>query len=148
MGVHLSINLGKKYAIPVKDLFFYFWSSPEFGEKKGSIFHEDLFFFQSSPEFGEKSVLFLMKTFFLFWSSPEFGEKKIFDEDLFFYSPHLNLGKKIFTKFPQLNKIVVEVHPPNVENSLGQNWGKIANYFPNAQQRSAPLIILNDFSPV
>ena len=24
---------------------------------------------------------------------------------------------------------------------IGQNWGKIANYPPNAQQRSAPLIV-------
>ena len=29
---------------------------------------------------------------------------------------------------------MVEVHPPNVEN-----WGKVANYPPNAQQRSALL---------
>ena len=58
--------------------------------KKCSISDEDLFFW-SSPGFGEKSVLFLMETFFL----------------------HLNLGKKcsiciflLFTKFPNLNKIV------------------------------------------
>ena len=34
---------------------------------------------------------------------------------------------------------------------IGQNWGKIANYPPNAQQRSAPLPvgqeILNDYLP-
>ena len=42
----------------------------------------------------------------------------------FFFGLLLNLGKKVFhlliflvfTKFPHLNKIVVEVHPPNVEN--------------------------------
>ena len=28
--------------------------------------------------------------------------------------------------------------PPMLK--IGQNWGKIANYSPNAQQRSAPLI--------
>ena len=72
-----------------------------------------------------------MKTFFLFffWSSPEFGEKKcsIFGEVLFF-GLHL---------FAHLKKIVVEVHPPMLK--IGKNWGKIANYPPNAQQRSAPL---------
>ena len=64
----------------------------------------------------------------------EFGEKKcfIFGEDLyyyyFFFGLHLNLGKKssifgedllffwVFTEFAHLNKIVVEIHPPNVEN--------------------------------
>ena len=61
MSVHLSVNLGKKCSILVKDLFFW-----------------------SSLEFGEKSVSF---AFFL-----------------------------VFTKFLHLNKIVVEVYPPNVEN--------------------------------
>ena len=66
---------------------------------------------------GRKGVLFLKKTFFFFglylnsgrksvlfafWSSSEFGEKKS--------------SILVFTKFPHLNKIVVEVHPPNVEN--------------------------------
>ena len=82
--------------------------------------------FTSERKFGEKSALFLMKTFF--WSSPEFGKKKcsIFDDDLFFFfGLHLNSRRKsvpfaffslVFTKFPHLSKIVVEVHPPNVEN--------------------------------
>ena len=26
---------------------------------------------------------------------------------------------------------------------IGQNWGKIANYPPNAQQSSAPLVLAN-----
>ena len=52
--------------------------------------------------------------------SENWGKKcSIFDKDLFF-GLHLNLGKKVihlhfflvFTKFPNLNKIVVEVHPP------------------------------------
>ena len=28
---------------------------------------------------------------------------------------------------------------------IGQNWGKIANYPPNAQQRSAPLLLIEFF---
>ena len=58
-----------------------------------------------SVNLGEKSVLFLVKTFF-FWSSPEFGKKKC----------SICIFSLVFTKFPHLNKIVVEVHPPNVEN--------------------------------
>ena len=65
MGVHLSVNLGKKCSILVKDLFFW-----------------------SSPEFEEKSVPF---AFVL-----------------------------VFTKFPHLNKIVVEIHPPQCSN-----WAKL-----------------------
>ena len=36
----------------------------------------------------------------------------------------------VFTKFPNLNKIVVEVYPPNVEN-----WDKIANYPPQCSTK-------------
>ena len=66
-----------------------------------------------------------------FWSSLEFGEKNScnFGEDLFFWSS-LNLltWKKSWSRF---------IPPPMLK--IGQNWGKIANYSPNAQQRSAPL---------
>ena len=78
-------------------------SERKFGKKKCSILVEDLFFLVSTWIWGKK--------------------RSIFDEDLFF-SLHLNLGKKVFhllfflvfTKFPHLNKIVVEVHPPNEWN--------------------------------
>ena len=76
----------------------------------GSVFGEDLFF----------------------WSSPEFREKKcsIFGEDLFFAlhlicSPEKNRGRGS--------------SPPMLK--IGQNWGKIANYPPNIQQRFASLHI-------
>ena len=61
-------------------------------------------------EFGEKSVPFLVKTFFFFWSS-------------------LNLltWTKSWSRFI----------PPMLK--IGQNWGKVANYPTNAQQRSVPL---------
>ena len=103
-------------SILVKDLFFLFSFHLSLG-KKCSNFDEDFFFCWSSPECGEKSVLFLMKTFF-FWSSPEFGEKSV--PFAFFL---------VFSKFPHMNKIVVEVHlPPMLK--IGQNWGKIGNYPP------------------
>ena len=99
----------------------------KFGEKNCSIFEEDLFFGLHLNS-GRKSVLFLKKTFF-FWSSPEFVEKKC----------SICIFLLVFTKFPHLNKIVVEVHPPMLK--IGQNWGKIANYPPNAQKRSVPLVV-------
>ena len=78
------------------------------GYAPGSIFGEDL----------------------LLWSSPEFGEKKcsIFGEDLFFAlhlicSREKNRGRGS--------------SPPTLK--IGQIWGKIGNYPPNAQQRFAPL---------
>ena len=61
-------------------------------------------------EFGEKSVPFLMKTF-------------LFALHLL-CSPEENRGRGS--------------SPPMLK--IEQNWGKIANYPPNAQQRSAPLI--------
>ena len=114
----------KKYSIFEEDLFCFSWSSPEFGKKKCSIFDEDLFlflFFGLHLNSARKSVLFLTKTFFLifiFWSSPELGEKKC----------SICIFSLVFTKFPHLSKIVVEVHPPMLK--IGQNWGKIANYPP------------------
>ena len=69
--------------------------------KKCFVSDED-FFCGLHLNLGKKSVLFLMKTFsFFFWSAPEFGEKSV--PFAFFF---------IFTKFPNLNEIVVEVHPP------------------------------------
>ena len=53
-----------------------------------------------------------MKTlffFFFFGSSPEFWDKSV--PFAFF------LG--VFTKFPHLNKIVVEVHPPQCSTKIG-----------------------------
>ena len=69
MGVHLSVNVGETVFYSCwRPFFLFFWSSPEFGEKKSSILDEDLsFFFWSSPEFGEKSVPFAF-----FWSSLSF----------------------------------------------------------------------------
>ena len=49
---------------------------------------------------------------------------------------HLNFFSLVFTKFPHLNKIVVEVHPPDVENRA-----KLKIIPPTAQQRSAPLYV-------
>ena len=100
-------------------------------------------------KFREKSVLFLLKTFFLFWSSSEFGEKSVLfliKTFIFVFGLHLNLGKKsvpfafflVFTKFPHLNKIVVEVHPLQCWK-LGKIGVKLQIIPPNAQQRSAPL---------
>ena len=79
---------------------------------------------------GKKSVPFLVKTFF-FWSSPELGGKKcsISGEDLFVFF------FLVFTEFAYLKKVLVEVHPPNVENSV-----KLQIIPPNAQQRFAPLV--------
>ena len=34
--------------------------------------------------------------------------------------------------------MVVELHPPMLK--IGQNWGQIANYPPNAQYKSVPLV--------
>ena len=42
VGVHL--NSGKKSVPYLVKIFFFYWSSPEFGEKKDSIL-EDLFLF-------------------------------------------------------------------------------------------------------
>ena len=86
MGVHLSANLGKKSVLFLLKTYF--------------------FFFGLHLKSGRKSVLFLKKTFLFFWSSPEFGEKKC----------SISIFLLVFTKFQHLNKIVVEVHPPNVEN--------------------------------
>ena len=79
----------------------------KFGEKKCSILAEDLlfFFFCSSPKIGERKCSISEEDLF-FWSSPEFGEKKC----------SVCIFRLVFTKFPHLNKIEVEVHPPNVEN--------------------------------
>ena len=69
----------------------------------------------------------------------------IFDEDLFF-GLHLNLGEKsvpfAFYFWSPLNFHSEQNRgrgssPPMLK--IGQNWGKIANYSPNAQQKSAPL---------
>ena len=81
-----------------------------------------------SRDFGEKTLQFSMKTFF-FWSLLKFREKNssIFAEDLFFWSSlYLLTWDRGRGSFPPMLKI-------------GKNWGKIANYPPNAQQRSAPL---------
>ena len=84
-------------------------------------------FFWFSPKFGEKSVLVLIKTFF-------------------FFGLHLNLGNSVsfaiflvFTKFPNLNQIVVEVHPPMLK--IGQNWGKIANYPPQCSTKIGTTVL-------
>ena len=72
----------------------------------------------------------------------EFGRKKcsIVGEDLFF-GLHLSLGKKVFF-WSWLNLLTYAKSwsrfiPPMLK--IGQNWGKFANYPPNAQQTSAPL---------
>ena len=66
-----------------------------------------------------------------YWSSPEFGEKwcSIF-EDLFFALHLISSSEKNGGRgsSPRMLKI-------------GQNWGKIANYPPNAQQRFSPQFI-------
>ena len=73
-----------------------------------------------------------------------------FGED-FFFGLHLNLGKKcsIFSEdfFFGLHLIFSPEQnrgrgssPPMLK--IGQNWGKIANYPPNAQERLAPLGIV------
>ena len=52
-----------------------FWPAPNFGQKSGLNFSEDLFFFffvWSSPNFGQKIELNLSEDLF-FWSSPNFG---------------------------------------------------------------------------
>ena len=68
MGVHLSVNLGKNSVLFLLKTFF-FWSSSKIGEKKYSIFGEDLFFiFGLHLNSGRKSVLFA----FFFWSSLNF----------------------------------------------------------------------------
>ena len=111
MGLHQSENLGKKV--------LYIWWRP-------------FFLFVLHLNLGRESVLFLTKTFFFvlflffIWSSPEFGKKKCSIFNNFFFFLHLNSGRKsvpfafslVFTKFPHLSKIVVEVHPPNVENRV------------------------------
>ena len=64
------------------------------------------------------------------WSSRDFGEKALqYSVKTFFFGLHLiclpekDRGRGL--SLPMLK--------------IGQNWGKIANYPPNAQQRSAPL---------
>ena len=65
------------------------------------------------------------------WSSRDFGKNSsISGEDLFFglhliCLPEKDRGQGSF--------------PPTLK--IGQNWGKIANYPPNAQQRLAPLLL-------
>ena len=61
----------------------------------------------------------------------QFGEQSFhsFGEDLIFWSSlYLLTWKKSWSRFI----------PPKLE--IAQNWGKIANYPPNAQQRWAPLV--------
>ena len=46
--------------------FFFFWRSPDFGQKNALNFGEDLFFFWRSPDFGQKNALdFSEDLFFL-----------------------------------------------------------------------------------
>ena len=109
-----SSKIGGGGGVLLKKTFFFsffFWSSPKIGEKKCSISEEDhFFFFWSLPEIGKKKCSIseedLFFIFYFFWSSSEFGEKKC----------SVCIFRLVFTKFPHLNKIVVEVHPPNVEN--------------------------------
>ena len=77
--------------------------------------------------------------------SENWGKKcSIFDEN-FFFGLHLNLGKKVFHLhfFFFWSSLHFQTwtnrgsSPPMLK--IGQNWGKIANHLPNAQQRSAPL---------
>ena len=68
MGVHLSVNLGKKVFYSCWRPFSFFLVFTWIWEIKCFIFDEDLFFFWSSPKFGDKSVPF---AFFL-WSSLNF----------------------------------------------------------------------------
>ena len=78
----------------------------KFGGKKCSILAED-FFFGLHLKSRKRCSIFDEDPFFcFFWSSPEFGEEKC----------SICIFLLVFTKFPHLNKIVVEVHPPNVEN--------------------------------
>ena len=83
-------------------------------------------------EFGEKNVPFFVKTFFLvftwIWAKKGFH----FSEDFFFYGLHLICS-------PEQNRGRGS-SPPMLK--IGQNWGKIANYPSNAQQRSAPLSVV------
>ena len=94
-------------------------------------------------KFGGKVFYSCWRPFF-FWCSPKIEEKKcsIFEGDLFFWSS-LEFGEKkctvcifllVFTKFPHLNKIVVEVHSPPMLK-IGRNWGKIANYPPQCSTK-------------
>ena len=68
------------------------------------------------------------------WSALDFGDKNssIFGEDFFFIFTWLGSREKNsgLTSFPQILK-------------TGKNWAKIASYPPNAQHKSAPLILLH-----
>ena len=82
---------------------------------------------------GENSVPFLVKTFFSFFLVFNWiWGKKVFHFwwGPFFLGSSLNLltWTKSWSRF----------NPPMLK--IGQNWGKIANYPPNAQQRLEPLI--------
>ena len=60
------------------------------------------------------------------------GKKSVpFSVKIFFFGLHLICS-------PEQNRDRGSF-PPMLK--IGQNWGKIANYPPNAQQRSAPLIL-------
>ena len=94
------------------------------------------FYLRFHQNLGEKTVPILVKTFF--------------------FGLHLNLGKKLFQFWwrpfflvqteefgedhliclPEKNSWSRFIPPTS---KLEQNWGKIANYRPNAQQRFAPL---------
>ena len=87
----------------------------------------------------KQSVPFLVKTCFCFWCSPELGKKSVpFLMKTFFFGLYLNLEKKSvpFLVKSSLNLLTWKKSwsrfiPPMLK--IGQNWGKIANYHPNAQ---------------
>ena len=94
--------------------------------------HNNLNGCTSERKFGEKSVLFLMKTFFSFLVFTWIWGQKC---SVFFFWSSLN--------FHTWTKSWSRFIPPML--IIGRNWGKIANYPPNAQQRSAPLTVRREF---
>ena len=112
MDVHLSVNVGKK----VSDLF-----------SLKTIF---FFYFGLHLNLGGKCVLFLMTTFFFLVFTWIWG-KKVFHLHFIFGLHYIST--------PEQNRRRGS-SPPMLK--IGQNWGKIANYPPNAQQRSAPLDVM------
>ena len=92
-----------------------------------------IFFFGLHLNLGKKCSIFGEDLFFGF--SPEFGEKSVpFSVKTFFFGLHLTCS-------PEQNRGRGSP-PPTLK--IGQNWGEIANYRPNAQQRSATLGVAID----
>ena len=82
-------------------------------------------------EFGNKNSLIFGEDRFLFFFFTWFRGQKLFNfwwRPFFWSSLHLFTWKK---KWPSFIHLMLKI---------GQYWGKIANYPPNAQHKSAPLV--------